>query len=220
MADNFNISDQPGGGGAGVDSFNGRTGVVVAAASDYDASQIDNDSLVAGSAVSGALNTLFFGTVANFTANDAVFVGASAATGIGRNGHSLIAFDDTTNEEIQFEGIIDRVYNPSRSIIVDIHWAAATATTGNVKWDAQLENLAEAGQDLDLDGFPIGVTGTQGTNATAGVLTYTGLTMSNAEADSIVAGNSFRLKITRDAANVLDTMVGDAQILGVEIRQI
>lgn len=56
MADNFNISDQPGSGGAGVDSFNTRTGVVVAAASDYDASQVDNDSGVAGAFVSDALD--------------------------------------------------------------------------------------------------------------------------------------------------------------------
>lgn len=35
-----------------------RTGAVVAAASDYDASQVDNDSAVAGSKVSDALNTL------------------------------------------------------------------------------------------------------------------------------------------------------------------
>lgn len=41
-----------------VSSVFGRTGPVVAAASDYDASQVDNDSTVAGTFVSGALNTL------------------------------------------------------------------------------------------------------------------------------------------------------------------
>jgi len=49
----------PGAGAPGaVTSVFGRTGDVVAAASDYDASQIDNDSLVAGAFVSDALNTL------------------------------------------------------------------------------------------------------------------------------------------------------------------
>ena len=41
-----------------VDSVHGRTGVVAAAASDYDASQIDNDSGVAGAFVSDALDAL------------------------------------------------------------------------------------------------------------------------------------------------------------------
>ena len=41
-----------------VQSVFGRQGAVVAAASDYDASQVDNDSDVAGTFVSDALNTL------------------------------------------------------------------------------------------------------------------------------------------------------------------
>lgn len=41
-----------------VDSVFSRTGVVVAAASDYDASQVDNDSSVAGAFVDDALNNL------------------------------------------------------------------------------------------------------------------------------------------------------------------
>jgi len=46
------------GGSAPVDSIFGRTGTVVAAASDYDASQIDNDSTVEGTGVDGALEKL------------------------------------------------------------------------------------------------------------------------------------------------------------------
>ena len=42
-----------------VDSVFSRTGSVVAAASDYDASQVDNDSNVSGSFVDDALNTLY-----------------------------------------------------------------------------------------------------------------------------------------------------------------
>jgi hypothetical protein len=55
--DIVDISGSVGGGGA-VDSVFGRTGAVVAAASDYDASQVDNDSNVVGSFVDDALNTL------------------------------------------------------------------------------------------------------------------------------------------------------------------
>jgi hypothetical protein len=44
-----------GGGGGAVASVFGRTGAVAAAASDYDASQVDNDSAVGGAKVSDAL---------------------------------------------------------------------------------------------------------------------------------------------------------------------
>ena len=50
-----------GGGGGAVDSVFSRTGIVTAQASDYDASQIDNDSGVAGAFVSDALDTLAAG---------------------------------------------------------------------------------------------------------------------------------------------------------------
>lgn len=43
---------------APVDSVFGRTGAVAAAASDYDASQVDNDSGVSGATVADALDTL------------------------------------------------------------------------------------------------------------------------------------------------------------------
>ncbi len=45
-------------GAPGVDSFNSRTGAVSPAASDYDASQVDNDSSVSGAFVSDALDQL------------------------------------------------------------------------------------------------------------------------------------------------------------------
>jgi len=47
-----------GGGGGAVDSVFGRTGVVIAVASDYDASLVDNDSGVTGAFVDDALNEL------------------------------------------------------------------------------------------------------------------------------------------------------------------
>jgi len=53
-----------GGGGGAVSSVFGRTGAVVAAASDYDASQVDNDSGVTGAFVKDALDTLDSGKAA------------------------------------------------------------------------------------------------------------------------------------------------------------
>lgn len=66
-----------------VESVFGRTGVVVAAASDYDASQIDNDSVVAGTYVSDALNQLntsILGLGSDNVANDSTSVGGATVT--------------------------------------------------------------------------------------------------------------------------------------------
>lgn len=53
------VSFQPGGGGGGaVSSVFGRAGAVVAGAGDYDASEVTNDSTVAGATVAAALNTV------------------------------------------------------------------------------------------------------------------------------------------------------------------
>jgi hypothetical protein len=53
-----------GGGGGSVSSVFGRTGAVVAAAGDYSASEIDNDSGVSGTSVGDALDTLDAGKAA------------------------------------------------------------------------------------------------------------------------------------------------------------
>lgn len=57
-ADGQSVTSTPIGPGAGVVSWNGRTNIVVPVANDYKASQVQNDSTVAGAEVSDALDTL------------------------------------------------------------------------------------------------------------------------------------------------------------------
>lgn len=247
------------GGGAPVASVFTRVGAVVAAASDYDASQVDNDSGVAGAFVDDALDNLagailalptdFLGltdtpatyvgqagkqvavnngetalefvnpTLARFTANDGIFPITASAGVADRNAHGLITFEDTVDKEIRYEDIIPATYNANRGVQVVLQWAAATAIVGDVNWVVAFENLAAGGQDLDSDGFAGGVIVADTTDGTNGVLTYTVLTFTNAQADAIAPGNSFRLRVSRNASGGADTMVGDAQLLGVHVRQ-
>lgn len=58
MTTTLNVYGASAGGGAGVDSFNGRVGVVVSVLGDYLTSQVTNDSGVAGATASAALDTL------------------------------------------------------------------------------------------------------------------------------------------------------------------
>ncbi len=81
------------------------------------------------------------------------------------------------------------------------------------------ERIAPGGQDIDSDGFDAIQTVTDTTNATSGIVTRTSITFTQAQADSIAAGDAFRLRVTRDANAGGDTMTGDAQILRVVGRQ-
>lgn len=70
------------GGGGAVSSIFGRSGVVVAVAGDYDASQVDNDSGVAGATVADALDTLdaaLAATTSDDVANNSGVAGATVS---------------------------------------------------------------------------------------------------------------------------------------------
>lgn len=151
-----------------------------------------------------------------FNANDATFPASNPAGATSRNEHPLLTFDDTTDENVIFHDSMSRDYAEG-NLTVDIDWVA-TVTTGNVKWDVAFERIAPGGQDIDSDGFAAIQTDTDATSGTSGVVTRTSITFTQAQADSIAAGDAFRLKITRDAS-VGGDMSGDAQILRVVGRQ-
>jgi len=156
--------------------------------------------------------------IATFEANMATFPASSPAAATSRNEHPIIAFDDSTDENIIFHGLISNDYS-NAALTVHIDWVAATATTGDVKWDVQFERLADGGTDIDADSFATLQTSTDTTDGTSGIITRSSIAFTQVQADSIVAGDSFRLKVTRDANAAGDTLSGDAQILRVGVKQ-
>jgi hypothetical protein len=90
----------------------------------------------------------------------------------------------------------------------------ATATSGNVRWGASFE---ATGTDLDADSFDTVTQATSAANGTSGIETLVEITCT--AIDSLVAGNRFRLRVDRIAADATnDTMTGDAQLVAVEVR--
>jgi hypothetical protein len=90
------------GGGVSVDSFNGRTGIVVPVQDDYDTGLIDNTSTVAGDDLNDALDALkggldAIGTVGNTIFVDGTYTGGSS-DGSYQAPYTLIqdAFDNST----------------------------------------------------------------------------------------------------------------------------
>jgi hypothetical protein len=153
-----------------------------------------------------------------FSANDAVFPAVAPAQSFSRNEHGLLVFDDSADENMLFEGLMSEDYNGG-DITVNVHWVAASAVVGDVKWNIAFESLAPGGQDVDTTGFAAAQTATSTTNGTSGVITKTSVTFTNVQAGLISAGNPMRLRVTRDADDVGDTMVGDAQVLRVALEQ-
>jgi len=136
-----------------------------------------------------------------------------------RNSISVLDFDASTAEAAVFLGVLPRHY-AGGGLTVTIIWAASSATSGNCKWNAEIERIADGGHDIDADSFASAQTATEATNGTSGIATYTTIAFtSGAQMDSLAAGEAFRLRVTRDAADGGDTMTGDAELLAVEIKE-
>jgi hypothetical protein len=143
---------------------------------------------------------------------------SSFATLDTRNAHPTLDFDASSAESAVFTFVLPTDYSGA-GITVMLYWAGTSATSGNVMWQAALEAAAAGSQDTDSDGFATAQAfSAAAANGTSGVLTKSSLNISNgANMDSIAAGDMFRLKITRDAANGSDTMTGDAELMRVVV---
>lgn len=153
-------------------------------------------------------------TLAVFTARENQPPITNFATIDTRNSVMILEFDSTVEESAVFVGIAPEASNLSSGLLVRIWWMADTATSGNVRWAALLENT---GTDLDADSFDTAVEVTSTANATSGIETVAEITITTI--DGITPGNRFRLRINRKAADATnDTMAGDAQLVAVEVR--
>ena len=136
-----------------------------------------------------------------------------------RNQHSVLDFDATVNESAVFKGIMPRNYVGTTGVTVYIHYAMSSAVANTVDWDAAFERVSDQQQDIDSDSFAV-VNSVDSTTVpgTAGLVDIVNITFTDgADMDSVVAGEAFRLKITRDAVN--DDAAGDAELYAIEIKE-
>jgi hypothetical protein len=145
---------------------------------------------------------------------------AAPATRRDRNGHSVVRFADAAVKRAVFEDLLPRHYS-GLGITVTIVWAAVSDTNvaNRVRWRVAFERLAAGGHDLDADDFATAKTVDGAPAATAGITTYTGLAFTNAEIDGLLAGESFRLYLERVGTDGADTLTGEADLLGIELRE-
>jgi hypothetical protein len=133
------------------------------------------------------------------------------------NRRPVLAFDAASDEAARWTGIAPQ--GLTGTITVVITYVMASAVTGNVVFQAQLEAISD-GDSFDLDaGDSFDTANSSGAVAvpgTAGYIDQISITMTNA--DSIAPGDYFRLSINRDADNASDTAAGDCYVLSVELR--
>jgi hypothetical protein len=132
------------------------------------------------------------------------------------NRRPVLAFDAATDETAYWTGIAPQGITGTITVVVT--YAMASATSGNIYWQAQLEAITAAdATDTDATtSFDTANSGNGAVPATAGYIAQISITMTNA--DSIAAADYFRLSVNRDADNASDTATGDAYLLAVELR--
>jgi hypothetical protein len=151
-------------------------------------------------------------------ASAAVQPAANFAQIDSRNNHVCMAFDAATAESVIFSGILPGDY-AGTGLSVDLLWTAATAVAGNCVWQVAVERVGVGVLDIDADNFSAAQSATTAAPGTSGFLAKTTINIANGAIGGLVAGERFRLKVTRDAANAADTMVGDAQIHNVKLAK-
>lgn len=160
------------------------------------------------------LDSLGTKTLARFTPRDNQPPAANFATVDTRNSVIVLEFDASTEETARFIGSIPEGADLASGLLVRIWWMGDTATSGNVRWAVAFE---ESGTDLDSDSFDTATEITSAASATSGIETVASITCTNI--DSLSAGDRFRLRIARKATDAVnDTMLGDAQLVAVEVR--
>jgi hypothetical protein len=156
------------------------------------------------------------GTLAVFSAMDNQPPASAFATFDTRNAIAVLDFDDSSEESAIFVGAIPEGAILASGLTIRIHWAATTATSGNVRWGAA---LMRGNTDIDSDSFDTAVEAHSAANGTSGIITITEITLTTI--DSIAAGDSYRLKIYRDVSDTTnDTVTGDAELVAVEVRSV
>ena len=155
-------------------------------------------------------------TLARFTPRENQPPATAFATLDTRNSIAVLDFDAATDESAIFSGVIPDYATLASGLKIRLAWMATTATSGNVRWGAQ---LMRSNTDLDADSFDTATLGTSAANGTSGIVTVAEITAT--AIDGLTVGDTFRVKIYRDADDAVnDTMTGDAELIAVEVQQV
>lgn len=155
-------------------------------------------------------------TKAIFIAQDGLSPASNTATLDIRNRIDVLDFDDTTSESIFWIGYLPQGSDVSSGLKVVIHWTATSATSGDVTWEVAFDSMKNV--DIDSDSYDTAVSAHSTTNGTSGIVNTTEISITTI--DNIASGTPYKFRVARLPANASDTMVGDAELIAVELRSL
>lgn len=156
-----------------------------------------------------------------FTASDAVYPADTACAPAGANQHPLVAFpDDDASNNVFFPGVMGQDYGGG-FLTVSLFWVAP-ATMGDVVWFVSWErdNALPGGANLNADSYGIEKSIVSVSPGVSGEIQKAIIIFTAAEADGIVGGDPYRLRVRRNSSVLFDTLVGGARLFRVSFEGI
>lgn len=134
----------------------------------------------------------------------------------------VLDFHPTINKHAEFGAFLPANYGGG-GLTLKLAWTSE-AIAGNVKWNATIKSFTDDVDNLVSKAFgaaPSGNTVTAGAPSAARDLVYDEITIADgADMNDLAAEEYFRLRLTRDAADALDTVNGnDAELVAIYIRE-
>ncbi|MEN1679477.1 MAG: hypothetical protein AAGJ46_07770 [Planctomycetota bacterium] len=136
-----------------------------------------------------------------------------------RAGWPVLDFADTTSEATDFIGIVPSIYS-GLGLDLRLSFTATSATTGAVVWAAKLERVQHGVADIDGEAFGAEHATTTNVAATSGAIASASISVPAADLSGLMAGDVYRLRVRRVAADAADTATGDAELVALEVREV
>lgn len=132
----------------------------------------------------------------------------------------VLDFDDTNPETCYFSGFMPLNYGGG-GVTVTTMWMASSATTGTISWDLSFMSITDDVDDLDTKSYAAANNANPTTASASGEVDYIATTFTSGAADSIAAGEFFRLRASRDALGTTstDNMTGDMELVCITIKE-
>jgi len=133
--------------------------------------------------------------------------------------HFVSVHADSGDDYVDVDGRMPGGWNGGNVELV-LYFASTSTASGNVKWDVQVERLANDGTAITASSFDVVTSATSAVGTpTVGSLSYATITVSSGNMDGLLAGEYFRIRIQRDTTDALDTLTGDAVLLGLSLNE-
>lgn len=133
----------------------------------------------------------------------------------GRN--RIIDFAPTVDAEAFFTGAMPEARDTS-DLTVTIVWVS-DAVTGDGVFGVAFERHEQGVDDLDTDNFATEQTVITTAPGTAGTPQYAEITLTDAQADAIAAGEQFRFRLRFIGTDGARTIVSNVQVTSIQIEQ-